>query len=87
MRDLERLANLIKARNSVDLRIAGLIGRPATLGHVGEFIASKVFHIVLVESASQKGIDGYFADGPLSGCSVNVKWYTMQQACQNTILA
>jgi hypothetical protein len=73
--DLTRLAQLIQTRNQVAKDIASLIGRPATLGHVGEYIAAGIFHIVLEASAAQKGIDGRFTDGPLQGRSVNVKWY------------
>lgn len=54
-----------------------MIGRPAAIGHIGEFIASRVFNITLEQSASQKGIDGHFSDGPLNGCTVNVKWYSV----------
>jgi len=75
MDDITRLAQLIQTRNEVAKDIASLIGRPANIGHVGEYIAADVFRIVLEASAAQKGIDGRFADGPLQGWSVNVKWY------------
>jgi hypothetical protein len=75
MNDLSRLAQLIQTRNEVAKEIASLIGRPATIGHVGEYIAAGIFRIILEASAAQKGIDGRFADGPLQGRSVNVKWY------------
>jgi hypothetical protein len=75
MDDLVLLADLIKAKNSVDNIIANLIGRPAQIGHVGEYIAAKIFDIELNRSASQKDIDGYFRSGPLAARSVNVKWY------------
>ncbi|HUW15344.1 MAG TPA: hypothetical protein VM537_36875, partial [Anaerolineae bacterium] len=58
---------------------ASLIGRPAQLGHIGEFIASQVFGIVLEESASRKAIDGHFAGGPLAGRTVDIKWYGRQE--------
>jgi len=77
--DLTRLARLIQARNQIAKDIASLIGRPATLGHVGEYIAADIFRIVLEASAAQKGIDGRFADGPLQGRSANVKWYGKQK--------
>lgn len=76
--DLARLAELIGARNAVARDIAGLIGRPAQIGHVGEYIASRVFGIALEESAARKGVDGRFAEGPLVDRSVNVKWYAKQ---------
>ncbi len=78
MHDLEQLAQLIKTKNVVDNQIALLVGRPAFIGHVGEYIASIIFKITLADSAVQKGIDGWFTDGALAGRSVNVKWYTKQ---------
>ena len=80
MEDLIQLADLIKARNTVASKIATLIGRPALVGHIGEYIASRIFGIALEESASQKGIDGHFIEGQLAGHSVNVKWYTKQES-------
>jgi len=77
--DLARLAELIKARNTVARDIAMLIGRPALIGHVGEYIASRVFGIALEESTARKGVDGRFAEGPLVDRSVNVKWYARQE--------
>lgn len=73
---LQRLASLVKQRNAVDREIAQILGRPALPGHFGEFVASVIFGIALTDSASQKGIDGHFTDGPLAGRSVNVKFYT-----------
>jgi len=73
--DLKRLADLISTRNQVNKEISELIGRPAILGHIGEYIASRVFHIRLEESASTKGIDGRFREGALKGHTVNIKIY------------
>ena len=75
MYDLERLADLISRMNQINEEIAALIGRPALQGHIGEYIASKVFDIELEESASKKGVDGRFIDGPLRGRTVNIKIY------------
>jgi hypothetical protein len=72
---LVRLAELIKKKNAIDGEIAAMVGRPAQVGHVGEYIAAQVFGIELNWSASQKGIDGYFTTGSLMGRSVNIKWY------------
>ena len=72
---LRQLAELIKSHNAVERGIAEIVGRPGLIGHVGEYIASEIFGIELLESASHKGIDGHFAAGPLAGKSVNVKWY------------
>lgn len=73
--DLERLAELIRAHNTIDEGIAAITGRPAERGHTGEYIAAMVFGISLLHSASHKGIDGHFVGGSLAGKSVNVKWY------------
>lgn len=75
MTELQELAKLIQKRNLLECEITTLIGRPAALGHIGEFIASKIFHIALQESASHKSIDGYFIEGDLKGKSVDIKWY------------
>lgn len=72
---LARLAELTRERNRVEGEIAALIDRPAHPGHVGEFIARHVFDIALETSASAAGIDGRFRTGPLTGASVNVKFY------------
>ncbi len=79
MKQLEQLAELIAARNRVATQITGVVGRPAQIGHVGEFIASQVFNIQLEESATAKAIDGHFADGRFEGRSVNVKWYAKRE--------
>ena len=73
---LKQLSALLRSLNRVMHGIAAMIGRPAQLGHVGEFIASQVFDIDLAPSASQKAIDGSFRSGPLAGRTVNVKFYT-----------
>jgi hypothetical protein len=75
MHDLPRLAELLQEKHLIDEKIANLVGRPAQIGHVGEYIASAIFDIRLEAAATAKGIDGYFATGPLAGRSVNVKWY------------
>jgi len=50
-----------------------------TAGHLGEYIASRVFSIDLEASASATAIDGRFTAGPLAGKSVNVKWYLKRE--------
>ena len=76
MKDLEELAKLLERRSAVDSDIAKAIGRRAEKGHIGEYIASRIFGIRLHASASTKGSDGVFTTGPLAGMTVNVKWYT-----------
>jgi hypothetical protein len=75
MEQLSELANLIHQRNHISNSIAALIGRPAEMGHIGEYIAADIFNIALHASATQKGSDGFFVDPPLNGKSVNIKWY------------
>ena len=70
-----RLAYLLKRRNTIDKQITALIGRPAIRGNIGEWIAQEIFGVELEEAGNQRGFDGRFADGPLAGKTVNVKWY------------
>ena len=79
MGDLAHLAELIARRNRVASEIAALITRPAQIGHLGEYIASSIFGITLELSASQKGFDGRFTGGELTGRTVNIKWYAKQE--------
>ncbi len=75
MDDLAQLAGLIRRRNQLEQEISALIKRPAQIGHLGEYIAARIFGIALEQSAANKGFDGQFTDGPLLGRTVNVKWY------------
>jgi|SRR5581483_2274920 len=79
MDDLAQLAKLIEIRNQTEREITALIGRPAAIGHIGEYIASRIFNIMLEESASHKSSDGYFRDEPLKGQTVNIKWFAFQE--------
>ncbi len=76
MDDLNRLAALLKEKHVIDEQIARIVGRPAQIGHTGEYIAAAIFNIRLEPSAVAKGIDGHFTTGQPAGRSVNVKWYT-----------
>ena len=78
MTDLEKLANLLSDRNSIEKEIGSIIGRPAITGHIGEYIAADIFDIELSESASEKSLDGYFQSGHLVGSRVNIKYYTVR---------
>ena len=75
MDDLETLASLLRRQNETGREIAKLIGRPALPGHIGEFIAARVFDIALESTVTRRAIDGHFRSGPLKGKSVDVKWY------------
>jgi hypothetical protein len=76
---VEQITALLQERNEIDRRIADLIGRPMTAGHLGEWIASEVFDIELEESAAATAIDGRFRSGVLQGRTVNVKWYLKRE--------
>ena len=78
MNNLKKLSNLLSKRNLIEGEIGKIIGRPAITGHLGEYIASNIFDIKLSESASHKGLDGYFQSTVLKGASVNIKWYLVQ---------
>jgi hypothetical protein len=77
---LKNLSKLLKERNLLDHEISQIIGFPAEKGHIGEFIASKIFNITLNKSATQKGHDGYFSEGNLKGKTVNIKFYGKQES-------
>ena len=76
---LARLASLIRYRNAVENEMAAIMGRPAHPGHIGEFVASKIFDIELAKSAVNKGSNGHFTTGTLAGKSVDVKKYSLNQ--------
>lgn len=77
--DLPRIADLLRQRNAIDAEIAAITGRPMASGHLGEWIAAQIFWIQLADSASRKGIDGWFGTGPLAGKAVNVKWFLKRE--------
>jgi hypothetical protein len=79
METVNRLAQLLRERNQIDRQISALIGRPATQGHLGEFLAAKIFDIELMELANNKAIDGVFRSGALAGKSVDIKFYGKQE--------
>lgn len=73
--ELRTVAELLLQRNRIDRGIAHVLKRPAERGHIGEFIASRVFDIGLEPSAANQGYDGRFMSGPLKGSTVNIKLY------------
>jgi len=79
MKELEQLSKVIRMKNGADDEIARIIGRPALIGHTGEYVAAKVFNIELEQNAAHKAIDGRFTGGSLDGKTVNIKWYTKQE--------
>lgn len=56
-----------------------MIQRPVTTGHLGEWIAARIFDIALHSRASHAGSDGVFRSGSLRGRSVNIKWYLKRE--------
>ena len=76
---LAELASLIAQRNATEIEISRIIGRPASIGHIGEYLASHIFDSALHRSATYKGQDGVFRSGPFAGRSVNVKWYARDE--------
>lgn len=75
--DLRKIASLLRERDVIDEKIAAVIHRPMTTGHLGEWIASQVFDIELETSAVAAAIDGRFRAGLLQGR--NVKWYLKRE--------
>ncbi|MEX2173743.1 MAG: hypothetical protein WD872_05230 [Pirellulaceae bacterium] len=73
------IAQLLRERNNIDRQISKVIGRPATQGHIGEFIASRIFDIELMSRANNRAIDGFFRSGAIAGKSVDVKMYGKQE--------
>jgi hypothetical protein len=73
--DLKRLSDPVREHNAIGDQIAGVIGRPAERGHVGEYVVAQIFNITLERSARKRARDGRFTAGALAGRTVNVKWY------------
>jgi hypothetical protein len=76
---IERVAELLRARNAVDTLIADEINRPMTSGHLGEWLAFRIFGLTPAVHAAVAGFDGTFGGGPLDGRTVNVKWYLKRE--------
>ncbi len=79
MQMLPRLAELIKSRNTVENNIANLIEHSVNIGSVGDYIASTIFGITLIESATHKEFAGIFSQKPLVGKSVDVQWHPRRE--------
>ncbi len=77
---MEHLAQLIAQRNRLDEDIAKVIGRPALVGHFGEFVAARIFDIELHSSRVVKGSDGRFTSGSLAGKTVEIKYYPKNES-------
>lgn len=46
----KRMGRLVAIRNAVDEEIAAVAGRPAEKGHLGEWIASRIFGVDLIRA-------------------------------------
>lgn len=79
MDEILQLAELIQQRNMNERQISEIIQRPATQGHIGEYIASRILGIDLAKTANNNAIDGWFSNEQLSGKSVNIKFYSKQE--------
>lgn len=79
MDKLRALSELVARRNAVSTEIAAILDRPAQLGHLGEFVASKLFDIQLEAPANNRGFDGRFSKGLLAGKTVDVKTYAKRE--------
>jgi hypothetical protein len=77
--EVQHIADLLNQRNAIDAEIAAITHRPMAAGHLGEWLAARIFGITLARSAIAVGIDGHFAHGPLAGATVNVKWYLKRE--------
>jgi hypothetical protein len=77
--EIVTIAGLLHRRNEIDATIARITGRPMVSGHLGEWIAARVFGIDLEDAANRAAFDGRFRSGPLTGRTVNVKWYLKQE--------
>jgi hypothetical protein len=75
MNELTQLAKLIAEQNAIGRNISEIIGRSHSIGHAGEYVASRIFDIKLHPAGNAPGSDGRFRSGPLEGATVNVKWY------------
>jgi|SRR5579859_7637070 len=83
MNELPQLASLLKSRNTIDSKIATLIGRPVQVQSVGEYIAAIVFGITLDEPTAHKSSDGRFTRGVLAGHSVDIQWHPRHDGALN----
>lgn len=72
--DVRRVAKLIDQRNSIDTELAAIIRRPALPGHLGDWIAARVFGITL-EPQANKAVGGRLDDGR----TVGIRWYPKRE--------
>lgn len=83
MSHLPHLAELLRARNTVESNIANLLGSGVNLAAVGEYITAEIFGITLVPSSHHNEFAGIFAHRPLEGKTVDVQWYPRREGFLN----
>ena len=76
---IEQIAELLRERNAIDERLAKIVSRPMTAGHLGEWLAARIFGIELEPTAVKTAFDGRFTSGQLQGRTVNVKWHLKRE--------
>lgn len=70
---------MLRKRNLIDAELADAMGKPMASGHLGEWLAARIFDIGLVPSSAHPVFDGHFRSGQLAGRTVNVKWYLKRE--------
>ncbi len=83
MANLNRLAELLRARNTVESNLANLLGDSVSLSSVGEYITATLFGIMLVHSPQHGEFAGIFNHDPLIGKTVDVQWYPHREGTLN----
>jgi hypothetical protein len=76
---IEQIAELLRERNAIDGKVAKIISRPMTAGHLGEWLAARIFGIEIEPTAVTAAFDGRFTSGRLQGRTVNVKGYLKRE--------
>lgn len=79
MSKLSRLAELLRAHNTVESNIANLLECEVDLGSVGGQIAATIFGIRLIPTSSPNGLVGIFTNQALMGKTVDVRWYPRRE--------
>lgn len=83
---VSEVARLLRERNALDAQLAAIIGRPPSLGHLGEWIAQQVLGIKLAASATNRAWDGHLTEPDhLAGRTVNVKFYGKREGLLDLI--
>lgn len=83
MLNLPRLAELLRARNTVESNIANLLQCDVDLSHIGEQIAASIFGIRLVPTLNPNGPAGIFTQSALLGKTVDIRWYPRREGFLN----